>query len=166
MLRFCRFLEYNFIILKYACNRFELQFSYFPCKNWIVEVFIKFQIPKRISARFFPHCFQDGLFAQFGPNECVHQIPLLHFAKSSLSCSWVFSGFKLLVDYLHSCSFSISHFLSWVISCALLVDYLQKLRQVIMIGHETMLTKNLSKKFMGISSFDHFYCFTKYFYKY
>ena len=92
MLRFCRPLDYNFIILKYACNRFELQFSYFPCKNWIVEVFIKFQIPKRISARFFPHCFQDGLFAQFGPNECAHQIPLLHFAKSSLSW-WLFSAY-------------------------------------------------------------------------
>ena len=136
------------------------------CKNWIVEVFIKFQIPKRIL-----HVSSHTVFKM----DYLHNLDQMNAFTKFLCCTLLkvlFHArgyFQLIAPGLfafHFCSFSISHFLSWVISCALLVDYLQKLRQVIMIGHETMLTKNPPKKFMGISSFDHFYCFTKYFYKY
>ena len=78
----------------------------------------------------------------------LHNLDQMNVLTKFLCCTLLkvlFHGgyFQLIAPELfafHFCSFSISHFLSWVISC-----FLQKLRQVIMIDHETMLTKNPSK---------------------
>ena len=94
MLRFCRFLEYNFIILKYACvTDLSCNSHTSPAKieKWRFSSNFKFQ-------RGFLHVSSHTVFKvdylhNLDQNECVHQIPLLHFAKSSLSCSWLFSAY-------------------------------------------------------------------------
>ena len=124
MLQFCRFLEYNFIILKYACvTDLSCNSHTSPAKieQWRFSSNFKFQ-------RGFLHVSSHTVFKM----DYLHNLDQMNAFTKFLCCTLLkvlFHArgyFQLIAPGLfafHFCSFSISHFLSWVISC-----FLKKLR--------------------------------------